>query len=114
VSQLPPIQYGPPPGNPYQTPSPQGGMGGGPANIKTYMVESILVTLFCNLLFGIIAIVNASKVSSLLAQGNVAGAMEASKKAKFWCIVALVIGIVGTVLTVGLAIVSAVVGASQQ
>lgn len=55
--------------------------------VNNYLVWSILVTIFCCLPFGIAAIVFSSKVNTLLAQGNYAGAMDASKKAKTWCIV---------------------------
>lgn len=53
---------------------------------KTYMVQSVLVTLFCCLLFGILGIINASKVSKLYAAGDIEGAKAASKKAKNFCI----------------------------
>lgn len=49
---------------------------------KTYMAESILVTLFCCLPFGVVGIINASKVSSLYAAGNVELAQAASLDAK--------------------------------
>ena len=51
---------------------------------KTWMAESILVTIFCCLPFGIVGIVNAAKVSSLFAAGNVEAAEEASKSAGKW------------------------------
>ena len=64
-------------------------------NIPNYLVQSILVTLFCCLPFGVAAIVFASQVNSKLQMGDVAGAMEASKKAKTFCWVALGLGIAG-------------------
>ncbi|MFO0903941.1 MAG: CD225/dispanin family protein [Pirellulales bacterium] len=114
MSQLPPIQYGPPPGNPYSSPSPQGGMGGQPANIKNYMVEAILVTIFCNWMFGIVAIIYASQVNSKLARGDYHGALDSSKKAKFWCLVTLIVTIVMTVLAIGFVLLMAIVGAASQ
>lgn len=71
---------------------------------KTWMVESILVTLFCCLPFGIVGIVNASKVSSKFASGLYDEAQMASKNAGrftsigFWC------GLVGIIIYVILAI----------
>ena len=52
--------------------------------IKNHLVLAILTTLFCCLPFGIVAIVYASRVDSLAIAGNLAGAQEASRKAKFW------------------------------
>lgn len=51
---------------------------------KTWMVESILVTVFCCVPFGIVGIVNASKVSSLYALGQYEEAQKASSNAKKW------------------------------
>jgi len=55
-----------------------------PTPPKTYLTESILVTLFCCLPFGIAGIVNASKVESRFASGDIQGAEEASRNAKKW------------------------------
>lgn len=65
---------------------------------KTWMAESILVTIFCCLPFGIVGIVNAAKVSSLFAAGNVAAAEEASKSAGKWTKWGFVVGLVVIVL----------------
>lgn len=61
---------------------------------KSWLVESILVTLFCCLPFGIAGIVNAAKVESRFNAGDVEGANRASSEAKKWTIVALIIGVV--------------------
>lgn len=60
---------------------------------KTWMTESILVTLFCCLPFGIVGIINASKVSSLYAQGNYAESLQASINAKKWTKIGFFIGV---------------------
>ena len=65
---------------------------------KTWMAESILVTIFCCLPFGIVGIVNAAKVSSLFAAGNVAAAEEASKSAGKWTNWGFIVGLVVIVL----------------
>ena len=65
---------------------------------KTWMAESILVTIFCCLPFGIVGIVNAAKVSSLFAAGNVAAAEEASKSAGKWTKWGFIVGLVVIVL----------------
>ena len=51
---------------------------------KTWMAESILVTIFCCLPFGIAGIVFAAKVSSLYAAGQYEEAVEASNNAAKW------------------------------
>ena len=65
---------------------------------KTWLVESILVTLFCCLPFGIAGIVNASKVESRFYASDVDGANRASKDAKKWTLVSLWVGLVTVVL----------------
>ena len=65
---------------------------------KSWMVESILATLFCCLPFGIAGIVNASKVESKFYAGDIAGAKRASEEAGKWTKVSFFIGIGGIVL----------------
>lgn len=59
---------------------------------KTWLAESILVTLFCCLPFGIVGIINAAKVSTLYAQGNYEQAQLASAGAKKWTTIGFLIG----------------------
>ena len=77
-------------------------MAGGPivgrANISSNLVWAILVTIFCCMPFGIPAIVYAARVDPLLKYGDYEGARDASKKAKIWCLVAFLVGIVSNVL----------------
>lgn len=49
---------------------------------KTYLVESILVTLFCCLPFGVVGLINAANVSSNFAAGRYEEAKTASLNAK--------------------------------
>ena len=65
---------------------------------KTWLVESILVTVLCCLPFGIVGIVYASRVSSLLKSGNYAEAVEASKNAGKWTKIGFIVGLVATLL----------------
>lgn len=51
---------------------------------STYLVHSILVTLFCCLPFGIVAIVMSSRVDSLYYAGRYQEAEAASKSALLW------------------------------
>lgn len=71
---------------------------------KTWLVESILVTLFCCLPFGIVGIVNASKVDSALARGDIDGAVQASEAAKKWVKIGAICGAVAIGIYVLLAI----------
>ena len=74
---------------------------GGPAAIPNYLVWAILVTIFCFLPTGIVAIVFASQVDSKLAAGDRAGALDSSNKARMWVIISAVAGIaLGIVLAI--------------
>lgn len=65
---------------------------------KTWMAESILVTLFCCLPFGIVGIVHASKVSSLYADGRYTEAQQASSNAKKWTKIGFFVGLAGVII----------------
>ena len=67
---------------------------------KNWLVESILVTLFCCLPFGIAGIVNAANVNSRWAAGDYAGAQAASAAAGKWTKIGLYCGIAGIILYV--------------
>ena len=60
---------------------------------KTWMAESILVTIFCCLPFGIAGIVLAAKVSSLYAAGKYEEAVEASNNAAKWTKIGFFVGL---------------------
>ncbi len=51
---------------------------------KTWLLESILVTLFCCLPLGIVGIINAANVSSKYESGDLEGAKKASQEAAKW------------------------------
>jgi len=61
--------------------------------IPNYLVQSILVTLFCCLPLGIVAIIFAAQVNGKIQAGDVPGAMESSRKAKMFCWIALGLGL---------------------
>ena len=58
--------------------------GGYQEYIPNHLVWAILSTLFCCLPLGIVSIVYASQVDGKRSVGDIAGAREASDKAKFW------------------------------
>lgn len=64
-----------------------------PVRAKTWLLESILATIFCCLPFGIVGIVYAIKVNSLHDQTRYEESRRASKNAKKWAMIALTIGI---------------------
>ncbi|MFP6882952.1 MAG: CD225/dispanin family protein [Roseibacillus sp.] len=73
------------------------------APISNYLVPAILVTIFCCWPFGIPAIVFAAKVDGLVSRGDIAGALEASRKAKTWTWISFGCGL-GAVLLYALAV----------
>lgn len=75
---------------------------------KNYLVESILVTIFCCLPLGIVGIINAAKVNSAWASGDYDGAQHAADEAKKWTKWGFIIGLVGVVVYVLLIIFGAV------
>ncbi len=62
---------------------------------KSWLLESILATLFCCLPFGIVGIVNASKVEARFYAGDLAGAQRYSEEAKKWTLISVVLALVG-------------------
>jgi hypothetical protein len=73
------------------TPPPPSSVPGTP--IPNYLVQSILSTICCCPPLGIVAIIFAAQVNSKLAIGDVAGAQEASRKARMFCWLALGLGL---------------------
>jgi len=62
-------------------------------SVPNYLVQAILVTLFCCLPFGIVAIVFASQVNARVQAGDMRGALSASQSAKTWCWISFGIGL---------------------
>lgn len=69
-----------------------------PPQPKTWLAESIIITLFCCLVFGIIGIIKSASVSTLYAQKRYAEAEEASKSAAKWVRWGFICGIIGIIL----------------
>jgi len=57
----------------------------GKTRAHNYLTEAILVTIFCCLPFGIVAIAFAAQVNGHLAAGNYHAAASASSNARMWC-----------------------------
>jgi hypothetical protein len=62
--------------------------------VETYLVQAILVTLFCCMPFGIVAIVFAATAQSKIQSGDINGAMMASESACKWCWLSFWLGLV--------------------
>ncbi|XP_054440802.1 proline rich transmembrane protein 1B [Pteronotus mesoamericanus] len=60
---------------------------------KDHMMESVLVTLFCCLLTGLIAIVYSHETRAALSRGDLAQAEEASRKARSLVLFSLLFGV---------------------
>lgn len=58
-----------------------------------YLALSIISTLFCCQIFGIISIIYAAQVNSKYMAGDYAGAESASTNAKIWGLVSVGIGV---------------------
>ena len=65
---------------------------------KTYLLESILVTIFCCLPFGVIGIYNAAGVSSAYNMGDYRLSMQRSENAKKWSLIGLIVGLVWSIM----------------
>jgi hypothetical protein len=63
-------------------------------HVSNYLVPAILSTICCCLPFGIVAIIFAAQVNAKLQAGDIQGARQSSEKAKTWCWVALLCGLI--------------------
>jgi hypothetical protein len=74
-----------------------------PNHLAWAIISTVLATCLCCPLglLGIIAIVQSNKVNTLLNQGDIAGARQASDTAKTWCWVATVLAIIGLIINIG-------------
>src|SRR6187431_3310938 len=100
-SPPPPPPYGSGGGYAAPPPPPIGGPpGGGPPDNK--LVWSILVTLFCCLPFGVVAIIKSAEVNSKWNAGDVAGANQSAAEAGKWIkwsvITAIIVDVIAVLL----------------
>lgn len=86
--------YGPPPAHQPAPSWPQQPGWPSAAPPPNYLVQAILVTLFCFLPTGGAAIYYSSQVANRHNVGDYAGAVDASNKAKMWCWISLAVGAV--------------------
>ena len=102
-----PPQYGQQPG--YNPPPPAGSYGAAPqgAPPPNYLVWAIISVFLCWPL-AIPAIVFAAQVNTKWSQGDVAGAHDASGKAKTFALWATILGAIGLVIYIGVFVVGGV------
>lgn len=72
---------------------------GGQTNVPNYLVPAI-ISLFCCFPLGIVGVIFAAQVNGKVASGDIAGAMDSSKKAKLFSFIAIGLGLVGIVVYV--------------
>lgn len=68
----------------------------------SYLIWSIVMTLFCCFIPGIIAIVFSSQVSSRWYAGDAEGAEKASRRAQIWILISFVLGLVSNTIAIPL------------
>lgn len=68
------------------------------AYVPNHLAGAIITTLFCCLIGGIVAIVYACKVNTMLAAGDIEGAKAASATARTWIIVNIVTGLLPLII----------------
>ena len=67
--------------------------------IESHLIKAIIATLLCCPPTGIIAIVQACRVESLLAKGERKKAIEASQSADRWVSISILLGFIAFVLS---------------
>lgn len=70
----------------------------------TYLVWSVIATILCCFIPGIVAIINSAKVSTKYFAGDIDGARRASRNAEIWIIISFVLGVITNTLYLPLAI----------
>lgn len=69
---------------------------GAPASVPNYLVPAI-ISLFCCLPLGVVAVIFAAQVNGKVTAGDTAGALDSSKKAKMFSYIAIGLGLAGII-----------------
>lgn len=70
-----------------------------PAKFESYFIHSIILLACCCMPFGIVALIYAADAKSKFETGRYREAEEKAAKAKLWCIIGLVGGIIGNTVS---------------
>ena len=70
----------------------------------TYLVWSVIMTILCCTIPGIVAIIFSAKVSSKFYEGDLEAARRASRNAEIWIIISFVLGVISSTLYFPLAL----------
>ncbi|MBC8031968.1 MAG: CD225/dispanin family protein [Pyrinomonadaceae bacterium] len=71
--------------------------GGAPGSVPNYLVPAI-ISLFCCWPLAIAAIIFAAQVNGKVAAGDMAGALDSSKKAKMFSFIGIGLGLAGILI----------------
>jgi len=83
---------------------------GAPASVPNYLVLAI-ITLFCCLPLGIVAVVFAARVNGQVQAGDIAGALVSSRKAKLFSFIGLGVGLAWWIICFAMGLLGGVLGA---